>query len=100
MEADDPGEVMTSMPPPAPSTNASSSAAATATTAAAGSSGSSSKKVTTRAGTGTAAMAGMVATWASGDAEATSPVHGGAYGMAVEEEVEDLLSSHMKFMLG
>ncbi|CBJ31291.1 conserved unknown protein [Ectocarpus siliculosus] len=62
--------------------------------------GSNSRRVTTRAGTGTAAsLAGMVAARSSGAADGISPVHG-AYGLAIEEEVEDLLSSHMKFMQG
>ncbi|CAM9313594.1 unnamed protein product [Scytosiphon promiscuus] len=99
VEGDDPGDViMSSLSPPPPPSSSAAAAAATAAAATAASSGSS-RKLTTRAGTGTAAMAGMVATRASGAADAVSPVHG-AYGLAVEEEVEDLLSSHMKFMLG
>ncbi|CAN0518363.1 unnamed protein product, partial [Ectocarpus sp. 12 AP-2014] len=83
VEGDDPGDT----PPPS---------AVTASTAAAP--GSNSRRVTTRAGTGTAAsLAGMVAARSSGAADGISPVHG-AYGLAIEEEVEDLLSSHMKFM--
>ncbi|CAN0232147.1 unnamed protein product, partial [Ectocarpus sp. 8 AP-2014] len=85
VEGGDPGDA----PPPS---------AVTASTAAAPS--SNSRRVTTRAGTGTAAsLAGMVAARSSGAADGISPVHG-AYGLAIEEEVEDLLSSHMKFMQG
>lgn len=51
----------------------------------------------TCAGSGSAAMAGLVAAQASGDAEVTSPVH--AYGtVELVSEADDLLSSHMAFM--
>lgn len=54
-------------------------------------------RLKTRAGAGSAAMAGLVAARSSGDAEATIPVHG-AYGMAEIEDADDLLASHMEFM--
>lgn len=85
MEGDDPGD----SPPPSAITTSTATAPA-----------GSNRRVTTRAGTGTAAsLAGMVAARSSGAADGISPVHG-AYGLAIEEEVEDLLSSHMKFMQG
>ena len=54
-------------------------------------------RVKTRAGAGSAQTAGLLAARSSGDAEATSPVHG-AYGMAEVEDEDDLLASHMEFM--
>lgn len=79
VEGNDPGEVShLPRPPPPPA--------------------SGGKRMTTRAGSGTAGMAGMLAARSSGAADAIGPVHG-AYGLAVEEEAEDLLSSHMKFIL-
>ncbi len=89
MEGEDPGEV-----PPPPSPPRPAAAAAPATAPAYTGAGGGKKRVTTRAGTGRAGMAAMV-----GAAEAVGPVHG-AYGLAVEEEAEDLLASHMKFMQG
>ena len=63
-----------------------------------------SPRMTTRAGSGLTAMAGLVAVRSSGDADVTSPVHND-YSMAAdmvteeeEEEVDDLLSSHMEFI--
>lgn len=94
MEGEDPGEVPAPPSPPPPHVLTTSPPASAVTAAAA-----VTKRVTTRAGAGTAGMAGMVAARSSGAAEAISPVHG-AYGLAVEEEAEDLLSSHMKFMQG
>eukprot|EP00903_Cladosiphon_okamuranus_P012106 g11359.t1 len=93
VEGEDPGEVAAPPTSPPPHNSIPTSIHASAAAAPV------SKRVTTRAGAGTAGMAGMVAARSSGAAEAVSPVHG-AYGLAVEEEAEDLLSSHMKFMQG
>ena len=60
-------------------------------------------RMTTRAGSGFTARAGVVAARSSGGADGTSPVHND-YSMAAEmvteeeEEVDDLLSSHMEFI--
>lgn len=62
-----------------------------------------SPRMTTRAGSGLTATAGLVAVRSSGDADVTSPVHND-YSMAAEmvmeeeEDVDDLLSSHMEFI--
>lgn len=54
--------------------------------------------MTTRAGSGSSALAGFAGAGSFGDAETTSPVHG-SYGMVeMITEADDLLSSHLDFM--